>query len=414
MLEFSGTEIDRKLFEPFVPLESLYDFGGPRIFVFANTEDDIFLAYQFEEDNDSLYYLIVPTSDSLVRRLKRGDITVRDSLSQPRMWMIEVDGSGTISAARKAAIDRIPDDWLPDPDAMLWPSLQPIISVRSIGDRIKEGVTPGSVVRNLIDGAEKAVKVLLEYSMRGSQQAGRPVAELRRLYDLPPQRFAFRSFEVSFRPPARDGQVLLEDPRGPYLETQDEIYRKVGEMLERGLEWAGSSSRSITQVSDNPEESRAILRALTFLAPSAYGLVESVEVRGRLAGRFSSYNPARLDQALRSDIKKFEAKTQKAANQLQSESAQVIECVGKIRAADKDDYKFDLRYIQGYSSASDTIMFIHEEDVADDAYYAWNSGHEVRVIGIRERPEDIYRAILIIKAESGTPDMVSPVVSNDG
>ena len=83
------------------------------------------------------------------------------------------------------------------------------------------------------------MKVLVDYVRERLPQAERPSGSLRRLYDLPTQRLAFNSFEISFRRPLRNEQGRIEPVAQSEQAEEDAIFRQVGDLLQQGLRWAG-------------------------------------------------------------------------------------------------------------------------------------------------------------------------------
>ena len=74
---------------------------------------------------------------------------------------------------------------LPHSGTMLLPSLEPLLSLRAEGEEIREGRVPSSVVRGLVEGVQKTIKMLAEYVLERPTQTSRPPSFVKRLFDLP-------------------------------------------------------------------------------------------------------------------------------------------------------------------------------------------------------------------------------------
>ncbi len=272
MWDVKGTPLSVK-FENWVPDRVLYDFDGPRIFTVRHELGD-FLAYVCDEDDEITRYLLAPTSGDLINALEKGTHTMREALAQPWLWVMDVGFDDVPRQVWRSTLEAIPETRLPKPWAMLCPHLEPLLAVRMVGPHLARGRIPASVIKRAIEGATYALKKLAELML--SSQPQRPEQRsltVRHLYDLPTQHLAFNSFEIAFRAPDA-AQLRLGEQDGVLEQEYDEM----GRWLAEALEWATLSA--------SDEESRTIdldlLDALKKLVPPQTGLVEQVEVRGRL------------------------------------------------------------------------------------------------------------------------------------
>jgi len=122
--DVDGVTCGPEYFGDFEPRKVLYEFDGPRIFTTANGAGDDFLVYICDEDDEHTRYLVVPTSDAIVKALCSGLITVLDALNQPRTWLVDRAHNGRIERARKIASGQMPDGTLPLHGTLLWPLLR--------------------------------------------------------------------------------------------------------------------------------------------------------------------------------------------------------------------------------------------------------------------------------------------------
>ena len=186
------------------------------------------LAHFCDDEDERLRYFVAPTSDRILSRLKAGDLSVRSALDQPLAWLADVNRQGEVQRAWVTSIGQVPQDALPLPDVMLRPEFDPLIRLRAIGDAIRPGTLPTSVVRQLVTGVEQAIRTLVNFVFDRGGRAGRPPDNLRDYYSLHAQQFAFNSFEIGFRIPSWEvaGRLLNEDV--------DEVFAQVEDMLVKG------------------------------------------------------------------------------------------------------------------------------------------------------------------------------------
>ena len=111
------------------PIEVLYDFDGPRIFICKDGPGNTYLAYLCGDDRNTVRYLVVPCSDSLKERLISGKINLRDALSQGKAWVFDLDNDWKPRSASRVNVDDLPEDALPEPGVMLYAHLTPIVKL---------------------------------------------------------------------------------------------------------------------------------------------------------------------------------------------------------------------------------------------------------------------------------------------
>ena len=367
MWDPSGKPIDPGQFEPFEPVDVFYEFDGPRVFTLKDRDNELNLAYWSDEDSDICRYVVVPTTETILDDLKVGRISVLEALNQPRCWLCDINSEGDLSAVHRVDFNAVPGDSLPTAGTMLLPSLEPILTLRAVGDEIKPGQIPGSVIRTCVEGVQKTFKFLSEYVLGQQPQAGRPDDFLRRLFDLPTQRVAFSSFEISFRMPIEEKDLFSESgEKSPETETLEEV----SELLKKGLAWLTSAAGEEGVYSaENPEEGTVLLRALKELTPSSQGSIECFELKGQLLGPRSS--PLVLTRSAR----------QRVNNAIRSQSLepQVVDLEGRVRELDKDRLSFELREIAG--GDQQTQRFVFDEELLEEVFQAFQEDLRVRVAG---------------------------------
>jgi hypothetical protein len=327
--------------ERIAPVEVLYEFDGPRIFSLSSRSGDLLLAYLCDEAPDRLNFLLAPSSTGSIERLRTGQLGVRDALDQAWIWVVSCDRQWRIIGAKISSFDALPESALPKEGTPLLPEHIPLLVTKQIGPLLTPGRIPVSVIRRAVDGASGAIKALLEGTgFLGG--IGRPDERYRKIYDLPVQRIAFGSLEVSFALPP--DEVLAAFRSGNGL-TVDQI----ANALQEGLRWLVTGDNSIEATPQN----RAILAALDKLSPPIHGDVTEVEISGLLLG---------LDTPRAVLTKESTRKIRRALGQIPSDLEPVVS-VGYVREFDKDRGTFTLRNALG----ADIERFELGEDLFDDA-----------------------------------------------
>jgi len=385
MWEIDGKIADTGRFGPLEPVEVLYDFDGPRIFTVKDSEGELNLAYWSDEDGEATRYVIVPTSLKIVDSLRRGIVSVHDALSQPRCWVCDVKHDDGLFRCRRMDFESIPQDALPAPGTMLLPSLEPLLTLRAVGTEIVPGRIPGSVIRSCVEGVQKSFKVLSEYVLGLTPQAGRPDEFMRRLFDLPTQRVAFSSFEISFRMPVEEKDIFTAaGQKSPAILTLEHV----GKLLSKGLKWLTTTAaeEGVYSPSD-PDESAAVLRALKEITPSSQGIIDHLELQGQLIG--PRVSPLVLERGARQRVN--------GAIRTQALEPQPVDLEGRIRELDKDRLSFELRELVG---APGIQKFVFDEELLEEVFQAFEEDVRVQVAGRTFPVKNLAYALAISSAKT--------------
>lgn len=393
MWQIKGKPVDPKRFAPFEPLRVLNYYDGPRIFTFHDVDEALCLACWSDEDEAHSRFLVVPVSDVIIADLEGGILTVREALSQPRLWVVDLGLDGVLAAAWLVAHQDVPEDSQPQPRTMLHRSLEPILSLRATGDTITPGAIPGSVIKCTVEGAQRAIKCLAEYEMDSPSRKGRPSRALQNLYDLPVQKTLAASFEVQFRSPLNQPSLFdgLEESE---IREETDVLSRVGEHLKTGLKWltTTSSDASALPVPGDPELSRAIMKALRFLTPSPRSPIRELEIRGELATR--SAEPVRLSRTARSIVNG-------ALSRIPAMKEQRVELKGRIRELNEKLMRFELHGVKQPPSPVRVCQF--EPELWDDVYELLGVEESVDVLGMQTSPTSIVRVLDLLRPEPVDP-----------
>jgi len=372
----------------FEPVVVLYEYDGPRIFTTRDADGELNLVYWADGDSNGSRYIVVPTTQQIIDSLRTGGLSVLDALKQTRCWVCDVIDDGIMRSCMRTSLDEIPADALPAIGTMLWPTLEPLLTLRAVGNEIGLGHIPSSVIRSCVDGVQKAFKVLAEYVLELPAQIGRPKDFIRRLFDLPTQRMAFASFEISFRMPIAEEHLFSA---APDKSAEAKTLEEVGMLLNKGLTWLATDASTEGMYKEDAEAS-AILRALKELAPSSQGSIDRLELKGQLIGPRTS--PLVLDRTARQKVT--------AAIRNRFLEPKVIELEGLIRELDKDRMSFDLREITGPVSSQ---RFVFDEDLREDVFLAFSQDARVKIAGKTFPPRNVGYALALSQVQE--PNIVT-------
>lgn len=269
------------------PVEVLDELHRPMFYTCRNRLGMLLLGYVAAEDENGETLFFAPTSEVTVAKVKSGQVTMLEALTPSWIIAVQWNQDGQIVRACLVENPMTLESRLPAPGATLYFEHMPVLAARALGGKIGPGLIPSSVVVTVTESVRKAMKLLMDF-VRGSEQPGRPSNESRMLFDLAVQRFAFRSFEVSFG----TAQPIQEVP-------QIEASMK---LLQKGLEWTRNRKilNGLTE-----EEKDVVLRAVYMLAPPTVGYIDSVEISGSFLG--IGNRPFKLNQKLRKEIALIQA-----------------------------------------------------------------------------------------------------------
>src|SRR5262249_23656152 len=98
MWPVAGIPKESSLYGSFDPIEVLVDFDGPRTFTVQDQDGGLCLAHWMDDSREVARFVVVPFTDILLGRMRRGELAVRDALDQPRVYIVDVEhGAGVRS-----------------------------------------------------------------------------------------------------------------------------------------------------------------------------------------------------------------------------------------------------------------------------------------------------------------------------
>lgn len=355
--EPKGNSVESTFLGLLEPERVLFEYEGPRSFLARDQSGELLFAHQCGESDDVWRYAVVPFSDALTAALEEGRLDLRTALEQPRLWLVDIGQGGRIQRCVRSLLSDVPETCLPVLGVMLYPELEPLLTVRSVGKNVELGKASLGLLRTSLDNTRNALKTLATYVLGEAQKSGQPSRKTRKYYDLPAQLLAGSVRVCVF---------ASVDPQKRMFDEADETWVRMQTLLQLGLDEIGKPTTNTFTPLDN--DLRAALQAVYCLAPPAYGPVESTEVSGCLV---RTSNTARV-------ISRAARVTLRARLQVGMEQKpEIVEAQGIISELDREEATCLLR-----DSAGTTLHKISfDEKLSDEVKDAFDSGREVKIAG---------------------------------
>lgn len=329
----------------------LYEAEQPIIYLSHSRYGQQLLVYLADEAADATYLILATTSLSEIQLIEQGVLGVREALCSDWMWIARCAHGLQNFELWSVVEDDIPNEYLPTPGTPLLAEHSVVLSARAIGEGIKLGRMPCSVISLVADSMRASLKAIFDY-VRSANSGGRPTDAQRVLYDLPVQYLRFGSFEIG----------LAEPANGLFL---DESLPLTIFFLERGLSWVESHDVEAISPGDTPEEREAVLRALLALTPPSTGLVNTIEISGSwLNGKQFKLN------------RNSRVKVNRQLRNLSSE--RIVIYSGRIGEIDDDNLSFILR------DSEDGVEHkgFFPEELLDDMRAHYYESNRIKISGI--------------------------------
>ncbi len=366
--------------------EMLFEYNGPLIFTFKTHWNGIALAYLSDEEENILRYVIAPTCESIVKRLKSGIISILDALDQPMTWLADITTDGVIRRSWLIHIKDLPEDAIPKPDVLLYPHLEPLLTIKANGRQIKDGDMPAQVIKQVVSGVESAIKGLFDYARSHHGRSGRPPDALRFLYKLNTQQFTFGSLKMSFREPEWPVQQEFDFPEHEALK---EAFSKVKEIFDKGILWAADNKNDAAPdfgENTSPKDMKHILKAVKELTP--YGDIETVELSGTI---LESIHQKHESVHLTHESRRKVSRILRTITDTDDEYS-VFDKVGVIRELDRDNHTFSLREITDMPEQQCSFSAEHIDPILE----AFNEETRVHIVGQFSKEQQIVEVKIIL------------------
>lgn len=374
MDNINGIDIEpSSLVENIHPEEVLYEYDGPRIFVATDKLKQKLLAYQYDESDEGLRFVVSPFSAKLLEELKAGVITLNEAIAQPRIWVIDTDFDFQIKVIKMTTSNVLDPDKLPMPDTMLWPHLQPKLAIRLVHEDAKLGNIPSNIAQNAFDRIKRCFRTLAEHV---GESIDSNCEVYKQLLNPTAQKFSFGSFEVAFNIPR------------PKNSADKEFLGKFRDHLTTGINLLTSSESEDqfdTNVSKIPENDRdAIIAAVKEITPSAHSQLSDIEISGGFISRKNT------KFRLTKDEYKYTSKYLK-----KEASPEMLTLIGKIEECDRGKLTCDLRGIT--EEDFQTMKCKFDTNLEDDILSAFNEGYRVKVAGTKKESSNVLQVSSLLR-----------------
>ena len=337
----------------------LYEAEAPIVYLTHTKHGQLLLAYLADESTEGTITFLAPFSNRRCVLLEAGQLPVRDALTESWVWFHLSTQDSTKLWVQEP--HEIPNEFLPMEGTPLLPEHKSVFRTRALGEHIALGTMPASVVGFVADATRSALKILLDFTYGASTDAGRPQKNYSKLYDLPIQRLACSSFELSFAAPS--GDIFISDD-----------LPKIVSKLEQGLVWAACQTDDTILNAESDEERTAILRASLALTPPNSGAISQIEI----SGAWIKCGRIKLSRDSRRKVKKELHKLNKE---------KIVTYCGRIGEIDDDKLSFILRDVtvgHNHESAED-CKGLFEESLLDDMRLFYYDGTKIVIAGIERK-----------------------------
>jgi hypothetical protein len=271
------------------PVEVLYDFDGPMLFVSRGGPFPL-LCYKIDESEDQSQYILTPTNEDVVKNLRAGKIALRTALSQSWMWVVVTDSEYRVKRSWSLSPSSFPDDVLPEAgfgiyhehgvvDEKAAQAESAFLSIKFRGGDIRNGTIPFGVLKNAVDEAYESLWRIFAPAVSKASKKVTPKT-LRRVVSIPTHEFAIASLLITIDKPEIDLTGVKSEPEVDVEAANQNIAKAQNEFLK--------SADAIARAVERDELSSGLasdhfdaLEAVTRLIPSQGAFFTSVEINGR-------------------------------------------------------------------------------------------------------------------------------------
>lgn len=388
-----GSLIDAGRLGSLEPEEVLYEFEGePLTFVAHDLDGDPLLLHNVLAFNRTTRYVVSAIDSRILDDLKAGRIDILTALRQPRCWIGDVADDATVAALWRVEFSAIPANVLPRPGAMLNPDHDPLFRIRLLGSGVGPGKTSAADVRMAAQAAETGLRGLARIALDETKRVGQVPSDIRHYSDLPYLFSRAASYEIAFGRPT--GQLPGID---------DDIFREMASLLEKGLSALRSEEDVATVPGLSDDQTAQLFDAIKALTPPLRGDVDRIELGGTLVNHVAGSRLLTRGDRSRSNqwLKATPKPPRKEAP---------FRIAGVVEGADVGKLQFTLRQfkpgaVPGAEAVSEIVLEF-DDRLFDAVSDAWNSQDRVSVVG--ERVDGKYRAIDVEVASESPADAVSP------
>lgn len=201
----------RAPFDHLLPKSVLYFFDEPIIFT-VEEFGAVFLCLLVSHEAPQ-EYLVVPTNDLMLSRIREGDLSLRSAFLQPIAWQAEVDSSGKVQNIRWLTKNTIPEEFLPEVgaglrsdhgfivDEMNQQDTSNFLSVSFKGGMLTKGAMPLYVFRNLIDEVYSSLRGVFAPIVSEISKNELSSSSINKILEIPVFEPQFASLTLNFSAP---------------------------------------------------------------------------------------------------------------------------------------------------------------------------------------------------------------------
>jgi hypothetical protein len=352
-------------------VDILVDFEGPRSFLARDSVGAPLFAHQCGESSTVWRYAVVPFSDQLTDSLLNGRVDLYTALSQPRLWLVDIDLTGKVVRCVAASFEQLPETSRPQPGVTLYPEHEPLLSLRASGPLVELGRASIGLLHDQLGNVKTGLRHLAE-AVLGRNSKGQPAKEVRRYYDLPAI-LQPGSIQVSVFPQTNVKQLnLFKD---------DEVWSDMRKLLETGLLLLNGQTNRFEQL--DGASAQAVLKAMYAFAPATRGEVIETTLSGQLASL--PVSQTRMTRKARTDI------NQRLQHSAQPE-AQVFELEGIISELDLEVGTCLLRDESGTTISK--LRFVHDLEVPEPLFelvrQSFDTSERVEIVGLGYSRDEVF------------------------
>lgn len=273
---------------PLVPDEVLYEYMGPAMFTTTVGLQSL-LVYKSYESAKSDYFVAVETSSEIVAALKAGRLSVRGALSQPTVWLLDLDLDLDVQRFEQTSF-RAVADIVPEGGTPLYSTMKPAadslqqanspLAFKFFGDELQDGLMPLDIFKTLVSNTYDFVRRLFVPPALIASKAGDLLAFPMRQPLLGSLILAIDHPEIDAGRMRRRFSTKNLDPKEVERQAEQEGAKYV-EGVERTVERASSGKGMKTFARDN----FMLLDNLSEIVPGERGDVSRLQLSSYLAGQ---------------------------------------------------------------------------------------------------------------------------------
>lgn len=110
---------DKGYFGSFEPKEVFIWLDGPRTFSLLDQDGQLCFAHWLQEVDNLWQFVVVPVTENILKELNNGELSLRDVLQQPRIYVVAVASDATVQSVTLSSWEDLPQEALPESGTMI-------------------------------------------------------------------------------------------------------------------------------------------------------------------------------------------------------------------------------------------------------------------------------------------------------